>query len=239
MPPTYSVPPGACPRSCTTAPVCVFPPAPFPRTIKSRCHGKATPEAGSTCRSELCRAENMCPRKGERSPEGPLKRRGGRAHTGSVHRGGGMAVAGGDKKRRRPKRRAPWVFWVQRDDKPGYVVGDHLSRPAVAGRLEQPTCDWTGRPLSRFGLASDGVYMCPARYRAGGSLLHCPSTLTRPEPGGIFLLHCPGSRLRRPLAGILPCEARTFLTCSFRAVRPMASLHASQPRSPVPLQARL
>ena len=42
--------------------------------------------------------------------------------------------------------------------------------------------------------------------------------------GGIFLLHCPGSRLRRPLAGILPCEARTFLTCSFR-------LRASQPRS--------
>ena len=37
--------------------------------------------------------------------------------------------------------------------------------------------------------------------------------------GGIFLLHCPGSRLRRPLAGILPCEARTFLTCSFREVQ--------------------
>ena len=77
------------------------------------------------------------------------------------------------------------VYRVQRDDKPGYVVGDHLSRPAVAGRLKQPTCDWTGRPLSRFGLASDGVYMCPARYRAGGSLLHCPSTLTNAEPGGL------------------------------------------------------
>lgn len=30
-----------------------------------------------------------------------------------------------------------------------------------------------------FGLASDGVYICPVRYRTGGSLLHCPSTLTR------------------------------------------------------------
>ena len=30
-----------------------------------------------------------------------------------------------------------------------------------------------------FGLASDGVYMCPPRYRGGGSLLHCLSTLTR------------------------------------------------------------
>lgn len=29
-----------------------------------------------------------------------------------------------------------------------------------------------------FGLASDGVYMCPSRYLEGGSLLHCLSTLT-------------------------------------------------------------
>ena len=31
--------------------------------------------------------------------------------------------------------------------------------------------------------------------------------------GGIFLLHFPWSRLHRTLSGILPCEARTFLTC--------------------------
>ena len=31
--------------------------------------------------------------------------------------------------------------------------------------------------------------------------------------GGLFLLHYPGSCLRRTLSGILPCEARTFLTC--------------------------
>ena len=30
--------------------------------------------------------------------------------------------------------------------------------------------------------------------------------------GGIFLLHYPWSRLHRTLSGILPCEARTFLT---------------------------
>ena len=29
-----------------------------------------------------------------------------------------------------------------------------------------------------FGLASNGVYMCPACYQPGGSLLHCLSTLT-------------------------------------------------------------
>ena len=28
------------------------------------------------------------------------------------------------------------------------------------------------------GLASDGVYICPLCYQKGGSLLHCPSTLT-------------------------------------------------------------
>ena len=30
--------------------------------------------------------------------------------------------------------------------------------------------------------------------------------------GGLFLLHWPWSRLHRTLSGILPCEARTFLT---------------------------
>ena len=29
-----------------------------------------------------------------------------------------------------------------------------------------------------FGLASNGVYMCPLCYQRGGSLLHCLSTLT-------------------------------------------------------------
>lgn len=29
-----------------------------------------------------------------------------------------------------------------------------------------------------FGLASNGVYMCPLCYQRGGSLLHCHSTLT-------------------------------------------------------------
>ncbi len=77
---------------------------------------------------------------------------------------------------------------------------------------------------SLFGLASDGVYMCPGCYQPGGSLLHCPSTLTRIEsaycrlPGGTFLLHCPWSRLHQTLSGILPCEARTFLICRLSAI---------------------
>ena len=61
--------------------------------------------------------------------------------------------------------------------------------------------------------------MCPLCYQRGGSLLHCPSTLTKseclctPSLGGTFLLHWPWSRLHRTLSGILPYEARTFLSC--------------------------
>ena len=43
--------------------------------------------------------------------------------------------------------------------------------------------------------------------------------------GGIFLLHWPGSRLHRTLSGILPCEARTFLTCSLSSLQPRPSVH--------------
>ena len=62
-----------------------------------------------------------------------------------------------------------------------------------------------------FGLASNEVYMCPVCYQPGGSLLHCLSTLTG-RTGGLFLLHCLWSHLRQTLSGILPCEARTFLS---------------------------
>ena len=38
---------------------------------------------------------------------------------------------------------------------------------------------WRAATLSLSGLASNGVYICPCCYQQGGSLLHCPSTLTR------------------------------------------------------------
>ena len=82
-----------------------------------------------------------------------------------------------------------------------------------------------------FGLASNGVYICPACYQPGGSLLHCPSTLTclLSQTGGIFLLHCPWSRLRQTLSGTLPFEARTFLSCilSVMQQRPSVLLRTS------------
>ena len=47
-----------------------------------------------------------------------------------------------------------------------------------------------------------------------------PYRLLRGRGGGISLLHYPWSRLHRTLSGILPCEARTFLTCSLSSLQP-------------------
>ena len=46
-----------------------------------------------------------------------------------------------------------------------------------ADSSDQPEAWRAAIPLL-FGLASDGVYICPVCYHPGGSLLHCPSTLT-------------------------------------------------------------
>ena len=77
---------------------------------------------------------------------------------------------------------------------------------------------------SLFGLASSGVYMCPLCYQRGGSLLHCLSTLTCVNAGGLFLLHCPWSHLRQTLSGTLPFEARTFLSCTLSAMQQRSSV---------------
>ncbi len=65
---------------------------------------------------------------------------------------------------------------------------------------------------SLFGLASDGVYTALSVTREAVSSYLAFSPLPQ-NCGGSFLLHWPGSRLHRTLSGILPCEARTFLTC--------------------------
>ncbi len=93
----------------------------------------------------------------------------------------------------------------------------HLSRTGVTAGLKQPTRSGRAALCSLFGLASNGVYICPACYQSGGSLLHCLSTLTQLTLCGLFLLHYPWSRLRQTLSGILPCEARTFLSRSLSA----------------------
>ena len=80
---------------------------------------------------------------------------------------------------------------------------------------------------SLFGLASDGVYMCPACYQTGGSLLHCPSTLTFKAAAKKAVHFCctvPGvASARRYLA---PCPVKPGLS-SPAALRYRGSGHLS------------
>ena len=75
-----------------------------------------------------------------------------------------------------------------------------------------------------FGLASNGVYICPACYQPGGSLLHCPSTLTGQGPAVYFCCTVPGvASARRYLA---PCPVKPGLS-SPAALRYRGSGHLS------------
>ena len=80
-------------------------------------------------------------------------------------------------------------------------------------------------------LASDGVYtalsvtrQAVVSYTAFPPLPENPAWLRFPAVN--FLLHFPWSRLHQTLSGILPCEARTFLSCglSVSQQRPFALL---------------
>ncbi len=86
----------------------------------------------------------------------------------------------------------------------------------------------------------DGPPICPVRSCFGWGL-HVPRMLPpgrwsltpplhpyRPQAGGSFLLHFPGSFLHRTLSGILPFEARTFLTCSLSSLQPRSSARLSK-----------
>ena len=99
--------------------------------------------------------------------------------------------------------------YIGQDCKPGSVSDDYLSGTAVTGSLkpckEQRRAALIAPKLLRIGFTREFSYHLPCE------LLPHISTLTAPRHGVYFLLHCPWSRLRRPLAGILPCEARTFL----------------------------
>ena len=87
----------------------------------------------------------------------------------------------------------------------------YLGRLSPIASSDQP--ETSGPHTFPFGLASDGVYRDPCCYQQSGGLLHHLSTLTDGKSrSGIFLLHFPWSHLHRTLSGILPCEARTFLT---------------------------
>ena len=75
--------------------------------------------------------------------------------------------------------------------------------------------------FSLFGLASDGVYMCPPRYRDGGGLLHRLSTLT------CRYLTGPRTRRIRKL-----CLQAVYFCCTFPGVASAGRYPASCPVKP-------
>ena len=99
----------------------------------------------------------------------------------------------------------------------GYPLPDdgHSSGSAVTGSLKRPTRRHGPATLnaSLLGLAPDGVYLASAVTDGPGELLPHPFTLTclsrRTSLCGTF----PWGRPRWTLSSIMPCGARTFLSC--------------------------
>ena len=81
--------------------------------------------------------------------------------------------------------------------------------PAASSNLPK-----AGGPRQRFCsvLLRMGFTYAPSVTREAVVSYTALPPLPELYPGGIFLLHYPWSRLHRTLSGILPCEARTFLT---------------------------
>ncbi len=85
-----------------------------------------------------------------------------------------------------------------------------LLLPTGSSDLPEST---TGRRIAFYSVLLRMGFTCalPVTSKAVGSY---PTFSPLPgKPGGLFLLHWPGSHLHRTLSGILPYEARTFLTC--------------------------
>ena len=98
--------------------------------------------------------------------------------------------------------------------------------PAASSNLPK-----AGGPRQRFCsvlLRMGFTYAPPVTRKAVVSYTALPP-LPELYSGGIFLLHYPWSRLHRTLSGILPCEARTFLTVSLSSetARPFVQLSAN------------
>ena len=108
--------------------------------------------------------------------------------------------------------------------KPGSVVGGHLSRTTVSGRLERATrarcgphhgapicvCSGWGLPSRRVATTLVVSYTTVSAF---------PSTGRARQRESSFLRRFPSGYPARPLAGFLPCGARTFLMTRKRVPR--------------------
>lgn len=89
----------------------------------------------------------------------------------------------------------------------------------VANRASSP---WRVAPPERdVGLAADGVCLAAPVARGTGALLPHRFTLTGLTRPSAFCCTIPSGYPAQPLAGILPCAARTFLWCCHQRLRPL------------------
>ena len=101
----------------------------------------------------------------------------------------------------------------------------HSSRRIIADTLQQPTRTLGGpRQCVLFGLAPNGVWPAAPCYQVHGALLPHLFTLTCAAFSDghrrfCSLFHFPSRCRARPLAGIPPCGARTFLPVCLAAIR--------------------
>ena len=87
----------------------------------------------------------------------------------------------------------------------------YLREPLPAPSSRQPGRE-PGQPIaSLFALAPDGVCQADASLRRWCALTAPFQLFSRVARESSFLWHFPSGRPARPLAGILPCGARTFL----------------------------
>ena len=104
-------------------------------------------------------------------------------------------------------------------------LDSHSSRRAIADALQQPTRTLGGqRRCVLFGLAPNGVWPAAPCYQVHGALLPHLFTLTCAAFSDghrrfCSLFHFPSRCRARPLAGIPPCGARTFLPVCLAAIR--------------------
>ena len=116
------------------------------------------------------------------------------------------------------------VKCFEQDDKPGYVV-EWPSIELCRRRQNQATYpEADGPPYASCSVLLRMGFTCALSVTSQAVVSYTAlpplPTGTKCLSGGIFLLHCPWSRLHQTLSGILPCEARTFLTCSLSVLQP-------------------
>ena len=95
------------------------------------------------------------------------------------------------------------------------IIYPGLPLPAASSDLPENV---TGRHIVFAPVLLRMGFTCAPAVASGAVVSYTALPPLPSSDGGSFLLHCPWSRLRRTLSGILPCEARTFLTWRLSAL---------------------